>query len=113
MRRQRGLVRLIGLAALVGAAFVARPAAAAVTTEQSASILIFPKVIADGVRDTVIQITNTTNSMRFAHCFYVNGAPTIPGNRLEVSFVRAGLRTAFRAIRKWLECAATTPCANR
>ena len=79
MRRQRGLVRLIGLAALVGVAFVARPAAAAVTTEQSASILIFPKVVACGDRDTVIQITNTSNSMRHAHCFYVNGAPTIPG----------------------------------
>jgi len=79
MRRQRGLIRLIGLAALVGVAFVARPAVAAVTTEQSASILIFPKVIADGARDTIIQITNTSNSMRHAHCFYVNGAPTIPG----------------------------------
>jgi hypothetical protein len=76
MRRQRGLIGLMGLAALVGLGFTARPAAARVTTEQSASILVFPKVIADGTRDTIIQITNTSNNMRHAHCFYVNGALT-------------------------------------
>ena len=48
------------------------------TTEKSASILVFPKVIANGTRDTVIQITNTSNSMVHAHCFYVNGALTFP-----------------------------------
>jgi hypothetical protein len=77
MRRQRGLVGLMGLAALVGLG-LARPVAAAVTTEQSASILVFPKVISDGTRDTIIQITNTSNNMRHAHCFYVNGALTNP-----------------------------------
>jgi hypothetical protein len=51
-----------------------------VTTEQGASILVFPKVIADGSRDTIIQITNTSNDMWNLHCFYVNGAPTIPGD---------------------------------
>ncbi len=79
MRRQRGLVGLTGLAALVGLGLIARPTLAAVTTEQSASILVFPKVIADGSRDTVIQITNTSNNMAHAHCFYVDGAPTTPG----------------------------------
>jgi hypothetical protein len=81
MRRQRGLVGLMGLAALVGLGLVAKPAVATTTTEQSASILVFPKVIADGTRDTIIQITNTSNSMRHAHCFYVNGAlanPALP-----------------------------------
>jgi hypothetical protein len=67
----------MGLAALVGLG-LARPVAAAVTTEQSASILVFPKVISDGTRDTIIQITNTSNNMRHAHCFYVNGALTNP-----------------------------------
>jgi hypothetical protein len=70
MRRQRGLVGLMGLAVLAGLGMVAKPAVAAVTTEQSASILVFPKVIADGTRDTIIQITNTSNNVRFAHCFY-------------------------------------------
>ncbi|MFN8640742.1 MAG: hypothetical protein U0802_03445 [Candidatus Binatia bacterium] len=53
-------------------------AQAQVTTEKSSSILVFPKVISDGTRDTVIQITNTSNSMVHAHCFYVNGALTFP-----------------------------------
>ncbi|MBI3783967.1 MAG: hypothetical protein HY270_11250 [Deltaproteobacteria bacterium] len=75
MRRQRGLYGLMGLAAMVGLSFIARPAVARVTTEQSASILVFAKVIADGTRDTIIQITNTSNNMRHAHCFYVDGAP--------------------------------------
>jgi hypothetical protein len=63
-------------AALVGLAVGG--AQAQVTTEKSASILVFPKVIANGTRDTVIQITNTSNSMVHAHCFYVNGALTFP-----------------------------------
>jgi len=57
--------------ALVG--MLASSATADVVTERSASILVFPKVIADGTRDTVIQISNTSNSMVHAHCFYVNG----------------------------------------
>jgi hypothetical protein len=63
-------------AALVGLAVGS--AQADITTERSSSILVFPKVIADGTRDTVIQITNTSNSMVHAHCFYVNGALTFP-----------------------------------
>jgi hypothetical protein len=55
---------------------------AQVTTEKSASILVFPKVIADGTRDTVIQITNTSNSLVNAHCFYVNGALDSTGTPL-------------------------------
>jgi len=80
MRRQRGLIGLTGLAALVGLGMIAKPVVAMVTTEQSASILVFPKVIADGTRDTIIQITNTSNNMVHAHCFYVNGALTTPGS---------------------------------
>jgi hypothetical protein len=53
-------------------------AGADVTTERSASILVFPKVVVDGSRETIIQITNTSNSMVHAHCFYVNGALTFP-----------------------------------
>ena len=75
MRRQRGRIGLMA-AALVG--LVASGASAEVTTDRSASILVFPKVISDGTRDTVIQITNTSNSMVHAHCFYVNGALTFP-----------------------------------
>ncbi len=38
------------------------------------SIAIFPKVIADGVRDTAVQLTNTSNVTSFARCFYVDGS---------------------------------------
>jgi hypothetical protein len=42
---------------------------------------VFPKIIANSTRDTVIQITNTSNQLVRAHCFYVNAAltdPTLP-----------------------------------
>ncbi len=80
MLRQRGRVGLV-TAALVGVVVGGAQAQVTVnppTTEQGAAILIFPKVIADGTRDTIIQITNTGNSMEWVHCFYVNGAPTFP-----------------------------------
>ena len=75
MRRQQGRVGLMAAALVVLMAGAVR---ADVTTERSASILVFPKVVADGTRDTIIQITNTSNSMVHAHCFYVNGALTFP-----------------------------------
>ncbi len=45
------------------------------STERPASILIFPKVINTGVPgpETVIQVSNTTNMVVFAHCLYVDG----------------------------------------
>ena len=57
-----------------------RPASAESTTERSSSILIFPKVIYNASRDTVIQISNTSNSMAHAHCFYVNATPLCIGS---------------------------------
>src|ERR1700690_2375820 len=78
MLRQRGRVGLV-TAALVGLVVSGAQAQVVInppTTEQSASILVFPKVIADGTRDTIIQITNTSNNMRLTHCFYVDGALT-------------------------------------
>jgi len=67
-----------------GLALIANiPAACAdITTERSASILIFPKLVFDSLGlqtgtpvDTIIRISNTSNSMVFAHCFYVNAVP--------------------------------------
>jgi len=49
-------------------------ARADVTTDQSGSIIIFPKVIADGTRDTLIEITNKTNMSVSAHCVYINAS---------------------------------------
>lgn len=56
-----------------------------VTTERASSILVFPRVLSDAAGlqtgspvDTVIQISNTSNSMVFAHCYYVNASPADP-----------------------------------
>lgn len=57
------------------------PARAEVTTEKSSSILIFPKLLFDEVSfDTTIQISNTSNSIIYAHCFYVDARLTDPGS---------------------------------
>lgn len=70
---------LAGLGALLGLMISAQVTSADVTTDQSASILVFPKVIADGTRDTLIQISNTSNSLVFMHCVYLDASPLIPG----------------------------------
>ena len=61
---------LCGFAVVLGV--VASSARADVTTENGASILVFPKVRADGTFDTIVQIANTGNSMVHARCYYVN-----------------------------------------
>jgi hypothetical protein len=76
MRRARR--RLGFLVALWSVAAWAGTASADITTEKGSSILVWPKIIANGTRDTLIQITNTSNSQVRAHCFYVNGALANP-----------------------------------
>lgn len=49
------------------------PGGAEITTEAPASVLIFPKVVADGVHDTVIHMANASNITVSASCFYVRG----------------------------------------
>jgi hypothetical protein len=66
------------LGGVVVAVALASASVAQVTTEKSSSILVFPRVVSNGLTDTLIQITNTSNSMVHAHCFYVNGALTFP-----------------------------------
>jgi hypothetical protein len=65
---------LLGAAAAVG--LVLSPMAQAATySDTGAAVLIWPKVIVDASRDTVLQITNQSAQQRAAHCFYVNGNP--------------------------------------
>lgn len=61
---------LCGFSAALGV--MVGPIKADVTVEQGSSVLIFPKVRASDQFDTIIQITNTGNSMVHAHCNYVN-----------------------------------------
>jgi len=49
-------------------------AGADVVSDRPGSVVIWPKVIADGTRDTIIKLTNTTNLQVFAHCEYVVGS---------------------------------------
>lgn len=84
MKRNRGLWTLGAVA--VGALALAHVASAStdVTTEQSGSVVVFPKVVWDGTRDTIITLSNTMNPMAHAHCFYINGA--VPGQCTETDF---------------------------
>ena len=82
-------VRLAAQAAL-GAALLASSAGAQASAERAASIIIFPHVVADGSRDTVIQLNNIGNSLVRAKCFYVSRelTPTLqrsaPANPIEI-----------------------------
>jgi hypothetical protein len=63
---------IAGAALVIMSAAVAR-APAKVTTERGASILVFPKVVADPSTDTVIQLANRSDNSVEAFCTYVNG----------------------------------------
>jgi hypothetical protein len=70
---------LAGLGALLVCLVASPPKAQAdATINHGSSIVIFPKVIADGTRDTLIQIGNISNGTVFAHCFYVDASPANP-----------------------------------
>jgi hypothetical protein len=75
MLRAKGSTQVTHWATVVTVlAMTAAMSRADVVTEKPASIVVFPKVIASlalGL-DTVIQITNTSNSMVHARCFYVD-----------------------------------------
>ncbi|HYD46905.1 MAG TPA: hypothetical protein VEB21_01090, partial [Terriglobales bacterium] len=73
MRAMHGVraFRLLGVFAAFAA--LASVANADTSSERPGSILIFPKVVTTGTRDTVIQITNTGNMVNEVTCFYVDG----------------------------------------
>ena len=59
-------------------------ARADVTTEESGSIVVWPKVVTDNERDTIIQLGNTGNTLVHAHCYYTNAQlanPSLPPGR--------------------------------
>lgn len=61
-----------GLSGVLAAVLMVAPARAEVSADLSGTILVFPKVVWDGTRDTIIQIANTSNSMVHVRCFYTN-----------------------------------------
>lgn len=79
MRTSKWDAFLSGLCAMaVGLGTLAAAARADVTVERGASILAFPKVLAHNGSDTLIQITNVSNSMVHVRCFYVNAQLRFP-----------------------------------
>jgi hypothetical protein len=68
---------------------LAAAARADVASERPGSILIFPKVTRDTVRDTVIQVTNTGNMPDTVQCSYLSGQSVRGGTPLcsETDFV--------------------------
>jgi hypothetical protein len=60
------------------AAFVATAAHAAPSIESTTSVLFFPKVVADGMRDTTLLVGNGSNSFVHARCFYLDAALSDP-----------------------------------
>jgi hypothetical protein len=79
VNRNRGLC-MVGAAALGVCALVNVASAnpSDVTTEKGGSIIIFPKVVWDGTRDTIIQIANINNLPAQARCFFIDGGPLNP-----------------------------------
>jgi len=53
-------------------------ATADTSADRGGSIIVFPKVISDGTRDTLIQISNLNNGVVFAHCMYLDASPENP-----------------------------------
>jgi hypothetical protein len=76
MRTEKRNAFLSGLCVVaVALGMTASSAYGNASTGEGSSILAFPKVLADGTSDTIIQITNISNNMVHARCFYVNAAP--------------------------------------
>lgn len=68
--------------AVAGVALIAGPARAEVATERPGSLLMFPKVVQTGQRDTVIQLTNTGTTENYVKCYYLNAQPGSDGRPL-------------------------------
>lgn len=65
---------------LAGALLVMSVAQAEVSPDLSGSVVVYPKVVSNEARDTVLQLTNTSNNLVHVQCFYVNAAPLDPSS---------------------------------
>lgn len=73
---KRGIWSLCGV--LAGVLMTTAAAKAEVTSDLSASVVVWPKVVSNDLRDTVIQLANTSNNLVHVHCFYVDASPLFP-----------------------------------
>lgn len=76
MSKALGMRCVWGLCGVLAGVFgLALSAQAEVTSDTSGSIVVYPKVMytdSEDGRDTVIQLSNTSNNVVYAHCFYVD-----------------------------------------
>lgn len=61
------------LALLCVTLWATHPAQGQTSIDRGASILIFPKIVADAAADTVVQLANLSDNSIRAHCAYVDG----------------------------------------
>jgi hypothetical protein len=75
-------------------------AQADVSSDKPGSVVLWPKVIADGTRDTLITLTNTRNESAYAHCEYVQalGLCSVTGSFCSVPNAAPGSPGACEAI---------------
>jgi hypothetical protein len=69
--RLTGTMMGLAVLALVGARAQAQDLE--ITSTEPGSIVLYPKIISDGTRDSIISLTNTSNNVVYAHCVYTNG----------------------------------------
>ncbi len=94
---------LSGLGVLLAALILnVGQARADVTTDMPGSVVIYPKIVSDGTRDTLVTLSTTSNLQTYVHCFYVNGTGRCAQN---------GVETA-QACNLDQDCAAGQTCAR-
>lgn len=93
MSKALGMRFVWGLCGVLAGVFgFALTAQAEVTPDTSGSIMVYPKVVySDGGRDTVIQLSNTSNNVVYAHCFYLNASLLNGRRRWDVTDFRVVL----------------------
>jgi hypothetical protein len=87
----------IGLGALALAAQLAGSGRshADVTVDEGGTILVYPKVINAGGRDTIIQLSNAGNTLMHLHCFYTDARPFNPSQPVSPQNPRLWQETDF------------------
>lgn len=90
MSKALGIRYVWGLCGVLAGVFgLALTAQAEVTSDTSGSIVVYPKVMySDMGRDTVIQLSNTSNNVVYAHCFYVDARVLNGSQRWDVTDFR-------------------------
>lgn len=98
-------------ATLLTILFSVATASAEVSTDQPGALLIFPKVVVDNDRDTLVQISNASGGPVAARCFYTN--PQIDTDSGELVWLTVDFRIVLTRLQPtlWLasEGRAVTP----